>query len=236
MQPLTSKQRELLTSDPTDAEIDVLPTGELYVPHQHIRARLNAAIGAGMWRMVELGDPVLGGTEVIWRWRLEFANGWSASTVGHAKYNKDNPRGSYGDALETCKSDALVRAVKDLGFGTVLLNRQWKEGWRSQHCRLVYRVQTNSLHWRRNDTIPWEDESNPDQDDKGYLMKRIAFAEEIKTHWASLTEKRPDSAALDRAEAEFGQLVPVDPWDEAEEARRVVAEDELFRAASREEQ
>lgn len=181
-----------------------------------------------------MGDPVQNDREIIWRWALEFATGWRNSTAGHAMYNKANPRGSYGDALETCKSDALVRNMKGLGFGTVLLNREWKEGWKLTHCRLVYRLQEMKLRWRRSDALPFEDEGMPDRDPGPDYQKKLDYYDEARQHWAELTSKRPDDLRLERAEREAWVQSGAAPWDDMEDLRRLAAEDELFGADVRE--
>lgn len=217
-----------------DHELEILPTGELYVPHQHVRVRLNAALGPGNWWEVELGDPIQNDREIIWRWRLEFCTGWGNTAVGHAMYNKQNPRGSYGDALETCKSDALVRNMKGLGFGTVLLNREWKEKWKLANCRLVWRREEMKLRWRRNDALPFEDEGMPDRDPGPQYQRKLDYYDQAREHWADLTEKRPDAARMERAEKEEWTHAGAAPWDEWDEAARVAAEDALFADDGRE--
>lgn len=187
-----------------------------------------------MWRLLELGEPIKNGREVIWRWKLEFANGWSASTVGHGFYHDANPNASYGDALETCKSDALVRAVKDLGFGTELLKREWKEGWKLANCRLVWCTNKGELKWRRNDALPFEDEGDPERSLSPTYQRKVDYYDQAREHWAELTSKLPDLVRAERAEKEQWTHGAADPWDELTENQQQAEMDAFFADDARE--
>lgn len=184
--------------------------------------------------MVELGEPIKGGKEVIWRQRLELSNGWAASTVGHGFYYDNNPKASYGDALETCKSDALARACKDLNMGIQLLERRYKELWKLEHCVLVWRCRELMCAWRRKDALPFEDEGHPDKSHLEDYTRKQDYYDEARQHWAELTSKRPDDLRLERAEKEAWVQSGAAPWDDMEDLRRLAVEDELFGSDARE--
>src|SRR5258707_5409199 len=73
-----------------DGEVEIHPRGLIYLPHERLRVRLNEAFGAGWYKFVPVGDPVLGGYEVIWRYRLAFRDGSEAEAAGHASFIKNN--------------------------------------------------------------------------------------------------------------------------------------------------
>ena len=66
----TSAQRAALEAPFTDDEIEIKPTGEVYVSHVHYRTRLNRIFGGGNWGLMSEGEPKQKGDSVIQHWFL----------------------------------------------------------------------------------------------------------------------------------------------------------------------
>jgi hypothetical protein len=94
-----------------------------YLGHNGYRDRLDAAFGLGGWGMVPVGMPqekdgvvyvpyalVVDGVPRIYAW-------------GEQAYHANNKQMTYGDALEGCKSNAILRCGKELGIAREMWNK-----------------------------------------------------------------------------------------------------------------
>jgi hypothetical protein len=172
-----------------DTEVEIHPKGLIYLPHERLRNRLNEAFGAGWYRFLPVGEPLLGAMEVLWRYRLEFRDGTAAEAPGHAKYIKNNADYSYGDALETAKSDAFVRCCKDVGIGLQCWNRDYQIYFMQQYGVRMQSTKDNKWYWRRKDRPPiaYERQSR-DQSEPDYVS-RETLDQANRQHFDSL---KPD--------------------------------------------
>lgn len=173
-----------------DQDVEIHPKGLIYLPHERLRNRLNDAFGAGWYRFIPVGDPVVGSLEVLWRYRLEFRDGTWSEAPGHAKYIKNNPDYSYGDALETAKSDAFARCCKDVGIGLQCWNRDYQIEYMQRYAVRVQSTKDNKWYWRRKDRppIPYE-KVNDRQPGPDYERKRD-YSDDAKDHMLSMRPKR----------------------------------------------
>jgi hypothetical protein len=149
------------------AEIDILPTGEVYMSHVHMRRRLNDAFGPMGWGLRPLSkishDPQ---THDMYREYALVANGSVvAVAVGSTKYHPNNERMDFADAAEAVRSNALTRCCKDLGIGSECWDRQWCEDWKDKHA---VHVAVTVRRWDRN---------------------AQAYKEETKGQWRRITAK-----------------------------------------------
>ena len=177
----TPAQHEALMAPFSDDQIEILPSGECYTPHAFIRARLNQVFGPGNWGLMDEPPQIKSGTDkygkpfgsVVVRWVLLVNKIPVAAAYGEAKYIESNPRHSWGKALESAKSNGVMRAAKDIGVGiTQFWNRRWQYRYRLQHGVFV-KVQTSTRgdesQWRHIDSPPLTgeigiDERSPNQD------------------------------------------------------------------------
>lgn len=200
------------------------PDGLIYLPHDRLRARLNAVFGPGFWRMVALSEPKADQREVIQRWKMETRDGWSDSTTGHALYYADSKTASYGDACETAKSDAFTRLCKSMGVGLQCWNRDYQIGWSNAYAVQVPMLDGKGMQWRRRDRPPLRGERISDRQAGPDYERKPDYDDQAKEHLKAIAA--PEQR-IDWPESHWNKRR--DPVYEGEdERRRVEAEDALF--------
>lgn len=158
--PVTAEQAAILQEPVNLIDIDILPTGEVYLSQVGYRRRLSAAFGPGGWGMRPLGRPTLSGNSLMQEWGM-YANGvFVSSAYGEAEYQPDNARMTYATALEALKSNALMRCCKDLGIASECWDKRFCNKFIAEHCVKVFRKQAKKIpfQWRRKDSQPFYDE------------------------------------------------------------------------------
>ncbi len=177
--PAEEAATAILTAAVSPDEVDILPTGELYLSHARYRTRLVQAFGPMGWGMRPLGEHMFDAADgTLYReWGLVVSGRLAAVAVGSASYHETNDRMSYADAAEAVKSNALSRCCKDLGIALELWDHRWIEVFKRDFCVKVWRKSTGgkrdgqqgSYQWRRKDADPFWDEPKPETNapDKG---------------------------------------------------------------------
>lgn len=143
---VTPEQAAALEAPFPDDEIEILPTGEPYVPNGRYRARLNQVFGHGRWALLPDGPYVMDGTSVVQLWVL-VVKGHVASIApgsGAAGHDPD-----LAQQLESAKSNALTRVCKDFGIGLFLAQKRWAETFRDRHCMQLDAKAKQRDDWRR---------------------------------------------------------------------------------------
>jgi Mitochondrial genome maintenance MGM101 len=168
-----SKEQEAVLLQKIPAEdIDILPTGELYVSQVRYRRILNDTFGPGGWGLIPTGDfQQDGGT--LCREHSMFAEGrFISSAIGEADFQPNNPRYSKATAAESLKSNALTRCCKDLLVASECWDKRFCEGWKRKNAVAVWCVGKAGDNagkkkklWRRRDAdrfeYPWEEHGTP---------------------------------------------------------------------------
>lgn len=153
-------QAAAILQDPLeDAEVDILPTGEVYLSQIGYRRRLNAAFGPGSWAMVPEGDPIQMGISLAQRWNLYVLGKRVSVAYGEAEYHETNPRQTWATAWESAKSNGLMRLCKDLGVASECWDRRWTEAFKARCCVRVWRKGSSKPEWRRSDAPAFFDET-----------------------------------------------------------------------------
>lgn len=135
---LTDKESKALRDVfPADA-YDILPSGECYVSHVHVRRRLNDVLGIGQWALVPVGQPSINNNIVIAPYYLYVRAHFIRSVFGEAEYVESNKRMSYATALEAAYSNAVTRACKELGIASECWDRRWTEKWKRANAVRVW--------------------------------------------------------------------------------------------------
>lgn len=153
-QPVTDDQAKILMAPCELNELDILPTGEVYLSQIGYRRRLNAVFRPAGWSMVPLDKPAMVGRTLMQPWALYVNGAFVSSSYGEADYHKDNARQSYATAAESLKSNALMRCCKDLGIASECWDRRFTEAFKRDHCRLV------QGKWQRKDIPAGESHAN----------------------------------------------------------------------------
>jgi hypothetical protein len=96
-----------------------------YLGHNGYRDRLDAAFGLGAWGMAQVGKEQQHGKTMVAPFALIIDGLPRYHATGECRWDPDKERQqmSYGDALEGCKSNAIVRCGKDLGIARELWSK-----------------------------------------------------------------------------------------------------------------
>lgn len=129
-------------------DIDILPTGEVYLPAVRYRIILNGAFGCGGWTMIPLSDPMLAHGQVLTHYQLVCHGKVISESWGEADYDPNNNRMTYGMALETSKSNALMRCCKDLGIASQCWDKTYTEWFKKEYCE-QYKDHKGFMRWRK---------------------------------------------------------------------------------------
>ena len=143
---LQPEQAAILRSPLQRDEVEILPTGILYLPWVSVELRLQVALGAGGYRFVSLGEISVEHSRsydvVMQSWALEASFGaeWIelGRALGRARYYPTNPQIDRGDVVESAKSNAVKKIGKRLGVGLELRSPQWRRRYRDTYCSAVY--------------------------------------------------------------------------------------------------
>lgn len=160
---LTPEQVAILRRESTDDEIDILPTGELYLPQVGYRRRLLDAFGPGGWAMYPVTPVIEGAGLLTQEYHLYVDGTYVASAVGECEIG-GNQRMTRASAVETTKSNALMRLCKDLGIASECWDRQWIRGWKERMAVCVQVAGRTGVkwQWRRKDAPAFSGEATGD--------------------------------------------------------------------------
>jgi hypothetical protein len=151
---LTEEQQRILARPFDDAQVDVLPTGELYINHMLIRSRLNEAFGIGNWALIPIKRRVDQKDQRIYVEAILLVHGKVAGdATGAAPYFPGNERQDYTDAVETALASCLRRiAAKHLGCGMQVWDPAYCSAWIKKHAEQYFDRRSNRRFWRKKGT------------------------------------------------------------------------------------
>lgn len=163
---LTAEQIELLTSELPPEDHDIKPTGEVFVPQVKYRSILNRVFGPGGWAMIPMSDPQskqkpYNTILVVQKWHLVAQGKFVAEVVGEMEYRTTNANASEATAIEGAKSNALMRACKDLGIGSECWDKTFTHKFMNDYCVQVEAPNSQGnikQVWRRKDRPPFKGE------------------------------------------------------------------------------
>lgn len=165
---LTKIEQAALMVEATDADIEILPTGEVYAPGAAYRKILNTAIGPTGWGVrpgaihLDLHNKTANsndkGKSILYREIFLIIRGKCVSTaIGQQDYHPTNARMTYADAAEGAVTNGVMRCCKPLGvYGNI-----WDRGWADEARNrvgilvLIKDGQWTATQWRRFDSAPF---------------------------------------------------------------------------------
>lgn len=163
----TEQQTDVLLREVADDQLDILPTGEIYLSQIGYRRRLNEAFKPGGWALRPMSKPSAMGNTLIREYALYIEGRFVSAAYGEADYYASNARSSYATAAESLKSNALMRCCKDLGIASECWDRRFTEQFKKDHCVRVWRAKAKNAageyQWRRQDADPFPDEKQDDR-------------------------------------------------------------------------
>ena len=152
-----------LTQPVSIEDIEIKPTGEIYLGHVRYRKMLNDAFGMGYWSLRPLGGFVKTGSVVCREYALYIKGKYAASAIGEQNYIESNAQMTWSDACEATKSNVIMRCCKDLGIGLEMWDRKFVEKFKKELCCQVWRKgkpgQTPKPQWRLKESEPFFDET-----------------------------------------------------------------------------
>ena len=176
---LQPEQAAILRSPLQRDEVEILPTGILYLPWVSVELRLQVALGAGGYRFMSVGEIGIEHSRtydvVMQSWALEASFGveWIelGRALGRARYYPNNPQIDRGDVVESAKSNAVKKIGKRLGIGLELKSPPWRRRYRDTYCLAVYvhvrkrhktpdgewhETTKREVHWRKHEEFGGE--------------------------------------------------------------------------------
>lgn len=153
---LTASQQALLMAAVTPELLDVKPTGEVFLSQVHYRRILNTAFGPGAWGAMPIEQVIKQDNSLIQKFALYVNGKCVAVTFGEQKYYP-NGRMTWATTWESAKSNAVMRACKDLGVASECWDRRFTAHFLREHCvRVVVRTkkqgqEREEIQWRRAD-------------------------------------------------------------------------------------
>lgn len=141
---VSEDQERVLTDPVLDDDLDILPTGEIYLSQIGYRRRLNKAFGPGAWALVPRSAIKLMGDLMAREYALFVEGRFISEAIGEQEYYPNNPRMSYATAAESVKSNALMRCCKDLGIASECWDRRFTEQFKEKYCEQIDNPNKNS--------------------------------------------------------------------------------------------
>ncbi|KAJ7578577.1 mitochondrial genome maintenance MGM101 [Mycena floridula] len=138
--------------DPLDVEIK--PDGLVYLPEIKYRRILNKAFGPGAWGLAPRGEVSTDNKVVSREYALVCQGRLVAIAKGEHQYFDAS---GITTAMESCKSNALMRCCKDLGIASELWDPRFIREFKVKYCIEVFVDHTTisgkkkKKLWRRKD-------------------------------------------------------------------------------------
>lgn len=152
------EEKEILFAPIDNQDIEIKPTGVIYLPWVWFANRLNKAFGTE-WEIIPIASPKLEMNLVLREYMLLIRGHLMGVAYGECNYIASNKQMSYGDAIEGTKSNALMRLCKGIGMGLELWQPKFVKEWiRNFAERYEYKDKNKKprVAWRKKNagTIP----------------------------------------------------------------------------------
>jgi len=158
---MTESERVILEAPADEDDIDVRPDGLIYLSHMRIRERFSKAFGPGKWSLMPVSAIRIKDNLAVRDWVMFIKGKFFSYAIGEAAYNPKNKMMTWGDVLETMKSNALSRLAKDIPIAPELWSRRYVYQFQQKHCVKVSYIAWNgaTTGWRRVDSPPFDKET-----------------------------------------------------------------------------
>lgn len=136
----------ILQAELSSEDIEVKPDGVLYMPESRYRKILLKAFGPGGWCLVPRSAHSFQNKVLSREYALYCGGRFVSQVRGHALVQDfSNP----AMASEAVRSNALMRACKDLGIGNELWDPTFVMQWKSVHAEMK-KDGTGRVRWIKN--------------------------------------------------------------------------------------
>ena len=136
---ITKKQRDVLFAPVKEEDVEIRPDGLIYLPWMEYVTRLQQAFDAS-WCILPTENPKLEGNLIVREYCLIVKGVMMGFAFGEQTYQTANPTMSWGDALEGCKSNALMRLCKGIGISLELWKPSFIRNWKKEYARSEWRT------------------------------------------------------------------------------------------------
>ncbi len=160
---LKADEIKKLTADFADSDVEIRPhDGIIYISHMTLRERLWSVFGPGEVAEICRERFMRPDTnEIAVDLVLMVRGHFVAEGIGTAKYYPNNPKGSFGDTIESAWSDALRRCCKRWYVGTQVWRPGYVREWLAKNA-VEYQGR-----WQRKDATP----APPERKKREYTLK-----------------------------------------------------------------
>lgn len=163
--PMSPQQKAKLLRQATDDIVSLLPTGEVYVEGKYWRDVMNDTFGPMQWGLLSISNSIYepappgapkGVKSMLYLEVFLIVKGRCvACALGAQEYFPESKRMTKDDALEGCRTNGLMRCLKNFGTYSNLWEGRWADACRE---RIGVRVKVSSgwptEQWRRLDDLP----------------------------------------------------------------------------------
>lgn len=146
---ITPKQKKILYEKVNPKDVEIKPTGQIYLPWGWYQTKLREVFGFE-WELFPGGKANMVGRLVIREWWLIIQGKPYGNAFGECDYIANNPVMTYGDAIEGTKSNATTRLCKGLGMASELWNPTWVKNWIAEYAETY--IDKGKIRWRKKDT------------------------------------------------------------------------------------
>lgn len=156
---LSQEQKDILFGEIDPKEVEIRPDGKIYLPAMAFREKLIAAFGLDWTIMPASEKPDVDPKLMLWGFYLFIEGKPKAFAWGEMEYSKGDWNMSYGDAMEGCKSNALMRLCKQLGICSQLWHPAFVRKWLKENAEQYWGKDArgqDKLLWRRISKAPGE--------------------------------------------------------------------------------
>lgn len=145
---LTEDQKKILFAPVKNEDVEIRPDGLIYLPWMEYVSRLRDAFGIS-WAIIPYGMAKPAGNFLYWPFYLMIQGKLAGFALGEQEYPPPgNQRMTYGDATESCKSNALMRLCKGIGISLELWKPSFIRAWKEKYAE-TYTDDKGKTKWRK---------------------------------------------------------------------------------------
>ncbi len=146
----TKEQRKILFAPVVEEDVEIRKDGLIYLPWMEYVTRLRDAF-SGKWAIVPIGKPKLQNELILQEYWLLLDGRLYGKTVGEQQYQSTNDTMSWGDAMEGCKSNGLMRLCKGIGISLELWKPTFIRNWKKKYATKEYNTYKGKWGWKKID-------------------------------------------------------------------------------------
>ncbi len=140
--PFPEQVTSILHAPVNPDDVLIRPDGPVYLSGGFYHNILTRAFGAGAAVLVPVepnGIRVDDAEHVLYyHARLYVYGRFVTEAIGEQKYHPDSGRMSWGDTVESARTNCIMRCCKHMGVTMELWDRTWTEQWKAEHAIEVW--------------------------------------------------------------------------------------------------